>query len=621
MFAYALPMALNASFARNDGTVDEPGRDSPWDEWVAASDTFNFCDDDPLIDWLEAFGRNRGFAPDSDGNTYDPRTDFRRFVSDRAREFETVATSYLAQRCQVVQIGADPGAIRSRAAVEATWAAMSAGTEIISQGVLWNPDSRVFGSPDLLVRSDVLSRLFPADFAEADAIASAPDVPLQGAHYRVVDLKYTTLSLLKGGHAAADLLKYMVQVWLYNEALGRIQGFTPGAAFLLGRRWKDSKGRGSSAFERIGRVDRDAYFKNLGTDLQTYASEACAWLRRVRSQGAQWQVLPTPSVPELWPNIRRTDDQPWHEAKLEIARQLEDLTLLPRVTPDKRTRSIANGLCRWTDGACSAAALGITGDKLPAIVDAVIQANHSAADGPIVFPHRVTANEALWRAPVACEFYVDFETVSDLDDDFGRFPDVNGLPLIFMIGCGHLTRERNGVDEWHHHVFIAEALTLAEERRVIEEWLAHMVRICQHLGMTLAEARLFHWSPAETSTLTEAYNAAHVRQGAPDWPNLPWVDLLNRVVKEQPVTVRGAFGFGLKAVAKAMHAHGLIETLWGAGPTDGLGAMVGAWWCHREASRQGVPMHSLDLMGEIRAYNEIDCRVMSEVLGYLRSRR
>jgi len=350
VFAYALPMALIAAFARNDGTAGEPGRDSPWEEWVAASDTFNFCSDDPLIDWLEAFGRSSGFAPDSDGKAYDSRTDFRRFVSDRAREFESVATDYLAQRCQVVTIRDDAAAIMTRAAVESTWAAMSASTEVIAQGVLWNPESRVFGSPDLLVRSDVLSRLFPTDLPEADASATAADLPLQGAHYRVVDLKYTTLNLLKDGHAGSDHLKYMVQVWLYNEALGRFQGYAPSAAFLLGRRWKDAKGRGSSAFERIGRVDHGAYFKNLGTDLRTYANEACAWLRRVRSQGAQWQVLPIPSVPELWPNIRRTDDQPWHESKLQIARQLEDLTLLPRVTPDKRTQSIANGLCRWTDG-------------------------------------------------------------------------------------------------------------------------------------------------------------------------------------------------------------------------------------------------------------------------------
>ena len=75
--------------------------------------------------------------------------------------------------------------------------------------------------------------------------------------------------------------------------------------------------------------------------------------------------------------------------------------------------------------------------------------------------------------------------------------------------------------------------------------------------------------------------------------------------------------FGLKSVAKAMHANGLIETLWGDGPTDGLGAMVGAWWCAREAARLGVGMQQIDLMHEITGYNEVDCRVMIEIVRYL----
>jgi hypothetical protein len=254
------------------------------------------------------------------------------------------------------------------------------------------------------------------------------------------------------------------------------------------------------------------------------------------------------------------------------------------------------------------------------LVDAVIAANHSAADGPVVFPGRVTANEMFWRGKVTTEFYVDFETVSDLDEDFARFPEAGGQPLIFMIGCAYLSGSAES-PQWNHRVFTACSLTPAEERRIVEEWFAFMQRVCQESGSSLGDARVFHWSPAETSNLTEAYNAAHVRHGQPDWPTIPWFDLLNRVVKEQPVTVRGAFGFGLKAIANAMRAHGLIETAWGDGPADGLGAMVGAWWCHREARRAGVPMATIDLMREIEAYNEIDCKAMAETLAYLRKSR
>jgi hypothetical protein len=467
--------------------------------------------------------------------------------------------------------------------------------------------------PDLLVRSDVLRQLFPDCLSADEAAEPARDLRIGDRHYRVVDIKFTTLDLMQDGHAKAGHQRYATQVWIYNEAIGRLQGFTPGAAYLLGRRWKASADRrGRAAFERLARVDRQG-------DAGRSAVEACRWVRRVRNEGAGWRVLPEPSVPELRPNMRERDET-WQSAKQQIAAALGDLTLLPRVNPEKRGAALENGLARWTDAQCCASALGITGASYVAVTDAVIKANQSPEDGPIVFPDRVGANEALWRDVAEPEFFVDFETVSDLDEDFSAFPDAGGQALIFMIGCGHLTGPADH-PVWNFRVFTVDSLVPGEERRVIEEWLAHVTTICEASGRSLDRARVFHWSPAETSTLTEAYNAAHRRHGEPPWPDVPWVDLLNRVIKAQPVTVRGAFGFGLKAIARAMHAHGLITTSWTDSATDGLGAMVGAWWCHHEAARLGTSIREIDLMREIEAYNEVDCRVMADVLGYLRRYR
>lgn len=612
-------MGLDSAFRRDDQTELEPGRNSSWDDWIPASKTFNFCSDDPLIDWLELYGRSHGLVPDNERAGYDERTDFRRFLLDRANEFEAAVCSHIEGRHGVCRVASESGARRSRRAVEATWEAMTSGVSVIAQGVLWNPENRTYGSPDLLVRSDVLRTMFPGDIGEEEALVAASGLPAGCRHYRVVDIKFTTLDLLKDGHAGGDHLKYMVQLWIYNEALGRIQGYTPPASFLLGRRWKASKGRGASAIERLARVDHDRQLKgNEFVDLRGYSLAACDWLRRVRFSGSEWSVLPTPSVAELWPNIRRLDDQPWHRAKQELAHALEDLTILPRVTPDKRRLALARGITRWTDPGCSAAILGITGEKNPAIVDAVIEANRSDPNGPFVFPASVTADQGEWRRRAVPEFYVDFETVSDLDDDFSRFPETNGEPLIFMIGCGHMSGPPES-PKWNFRVFTVHSLSVAEEGRVIDDWILYLQRTAEALGGSLESARLFHWSPAETSNLTDAYNAAHVRQGTPAWPALPWYDLLNRVVRAQPITVRGAFGFGLKAVAKAMHSHGLIDTKWSDGPTDGLGAMVGAWWCRRESSRSGRAIADIELMTEIAAYNEVDCRVMADVLQFLRS--
>jgi hypothetical protein len=136
---------------------------------------------------------------------------------------------------------------------------------------------------------------------------------------------------------------------------------------------------------------------------------------------------------------------------------------------------------------------------------------------------------------------------------------------------------------------------------------------------SLTKPWIIHWSPAEVSFLESAYNAATRRHPERHWPSPNWFDFLKNVIKEEPVVVRRAKSFGLKAIAKALHQHGLIGTRWADGPVDGIGAMVGAWWCAEKAAELGCAMHELDLMHEIQEYNEVDCKAMMEIMRYLRA--
>src|SRR5207253_1743743 len=82
------------------------------------------------------------------------------------------------------------------------------------------------------------------------------------------------------------------------------------------------------------RVGRDAFVRSRDQDLGDIVADGLAWIRRVRTEGAEWRVLPVPSVPELWPNMKAEGDFPWHHAKAQIAAQLGDLTILPRVNAE-----------------------------------------------------------------------------------------------------------------------------------------------------------------------------------------------------------------------------------------------------------------------------------------------
>jgi hypothetical protein len=268
------------------------------------------------------------------------------------------------------------------------------------------------------------------------------------------------------------------------------------------------------------------------------------------------------------------------------------------------------------------------------------------SNGPLHHPPVIDWVREEWAEPETLEFFVDFETTSNLDDDFSSLPKAGGQPLIFMIGCGHWEPMADNLGDhrewmldptkrrWVFQVFYTESLTEAEEKRIIFEWYRYMEEVRARTPGAPDRPKVFHWSPAETRTYSMGSDSAFVRHLQPaGWPDPNWYDFLGNVVKQKGTSnafyIKGTWGFGLKAIGKGLHKHGCIQTLWADGPADGLAAMGGSWACYRFAQRLGIPVTDVvfkDVAGnphhlfrEVIDYNEIDCRVMAESIMYIRS--
>src|SRR5438105_11839981 len=96
-------------------------------------------------------------------------------------------------------------------------------------------------------------------------------------------------------------------------------------------------------------------------DLRRLAGEAADWVRRLRCEGATWEVLPEPSVPELRPNMKVGGPIGWSRARREIAERLAEITLLPWCRVEEREAAFGAGVTRWDDSRLSAAMLGLGG--------------------------------------------------------------------------------------------------------------------------------------------------------------------------------------------------------------------------------------------------------------------
>jgi hypothetical protein len=228
-------------------------------------------------------------------------------------------------------------------------------------------------------------------------------------------------------------------------------------------------------------------------------------------------------------------------------------------------------------------------------LDAVLIANRSIG-AQAIFPASILSNVGNWKQPSPVEAFVCFETVNDQADDFNRVPDRGGTPMFFMITWGLLVNGR-----WQSWQLVAHDLSLAAEADMKLAWQAELKRLADVHGVDLRDIRLFYWGNREVPL-----------------PDLNWFDLLDNIIHREPVAVRGAFGFGLAEVARALHAVGLIETPLPALPGGPLETMAGAWSAAEEAARLGIPLEQVDTIQAIGGFTYAISRTMMEIVALLR---
>ena len=81
------------------------------------------------------------------------------------------------------------------------------------------------------------------------------------------------------------------------------------------------------------------------------------------------------------------------------------------------------------------------------------------------------------------------------------------------------------------------------------------------------------------------------------------------------ITVKGSFNYSLKSIARSMYDNNMIDTCWDKDSvcSNGLNAMYYAYKIYKND-------YNNDIMDSIINYNEIDCKVMYEILKYIRTK-
>jgi len=514
----------------------------------------NYLCKDPILDWFKLYGESSGFIQDYSDH-------YTNFLLQRGNDFESFIISKFPKYIDIKQKYPE----FCLEGVEETLQCMRDNVEIIYQGYLYDKDLQFYGIPDLIIRNDILQKMFNI----------YPQIDLISSKYSIVDIKFSTIyfgktnKILNKGHTLA----YKVQLYIYGRILDKT-GYWGGNYFLMGRRLVMDGGILDGKVN-LAHVERE--------DLEEKVQDALSWIRDVRREGESWD-LENPHRKELCPNMKNKSDYPWHEAKKIIASKQKDLTRYWKISSKMRNQ------------------INDEYDSPEEYIETTIEQNHQK-DIMIKMQIATEKNESITNVidESKCEtlfsnimnFYVDFEFINGNDLTFDHITRTH----LYMIGVGH----RNDKNSWEYRVFMPKDLTEREEKTNIYNWLQYLKNVAKD-----REYQLVHWSHAEPVLFNKLKEMLKIRV------QLKWVDLMV-IVKEMKIVFKGMYNFSLKSVARSMKEAGLIETVWNDDIVDGLGANLVVI----RGIRDGMELERMEGMEMVVRYNEVDCKVLYEIVNYL----
>ena len=558
--------------------------------WVSASRTRNYMLKDPLLDWLTMYGAKKGFIPDTlIKNEVQKSLDFGKFIMNKGVEFEKYIVTLLKNKHNVhfheVDGRYDAPQKKIHRQIKDTLSLLKSGARIIFQGLVFNPQDKTWGYPDLIVRSDYLNSLCETPIISEEKAKKgcklSPDW-----HYRIIDIKFTTLKLRVDEKLllnSGSILPYKAQTCIYNNAIGYMQGLIPRKAYLLGRGWNTTKKTVMNPFDKLGTVDFVECDKTINED----SKEAVNWVRRLREEGDNWSVLPYPSIKELYPNMCNDSNNEWGIAKSNISKTLEEITRIWNCGVDDREKCLEKGVTKWTDPKFNSKLMEKGGKVIPPMIDKFLEVNK----GNEKYSIEKCDDNINWKKNDNPSFFIDFETVSNINNIRSSDDDGN----IFMIGCVG--------EEGDFNSFVSSRLSCKDEKKVIEDFLKFIDDKSEGKG-----CRLYHYSFAEPTQFKKAVLKYNIT--IPNTLRIEWIDLLN-VVKNRKFIVKGALDFSLKSVVNAMSENGMIDKSYKDSEiSGGMDAMISAFICDGIAIEKGINMFDTDLMKNVVKYNKLDCDVL-----------
>ncbi len=597
----------------NEPPCKKQKKEINWSTMVSGSIIRNYMIDDPIIDWLKYYNitdinqinninpKVKNFVRFNNNVTLDSHTNF---IMNQGLDFEKQIVNKFKKDYNVVQIAENINDSQDYNKHLETVEVMRQGVDIIYQGVLHDYSNNIYGTPDLLIRSDIIEKIFNRSI----------DIPkyinnnLLGTdfYYVVIDIKHSTLyfnSKLNYLKNVGNIIAYKGQVNIYNRLLMSVQGYFPQYGFILGKRHIFTKN--TITYINDDYLDSLALIDYIDSDKNVHdkVTRAIEWIINMRTDGHNWKILPKPTRSELYPNMKTNKDNYYWKIKTEIADIIGEITNIWWCGFGKRELSHKKNIYSWRDRKFSSKILNITNKDIANTIDNIVNINRRSND--LINVNDLVNNDNWRYNEDVVELYIDFEVINSnigqLSEDLENIDN----SIIFMIGLGYTSK----TNKFKFKSFILEENNDNAELEMIQ----NMWDFINTINVDNLEIKFIHWSQAEINFYNR-FLSKHKNLDIPLLNEYNSFDLYKLFVNNN-IVVKGALNFSLKTIASSMYKHNMITTTWDNKCTNGLQAMMLAYDIYNSSNN----VKDNEIMKNISKYNKIDCKVMWDILTYLRN--
>ena len=506
----------------------------------------NYIINDPILDWLDIYGEKNSYKKDSKINYFN-------FLLKKSNEFKIDSLENLLSK-----IGIKYSFINKKTIIYKN----NLNKDFYTNLFIINNNLQT--TIDLILSEKIAKNLFK--------------ISNNCNKYYIVKFAYFTAKCNKYGILSNNhkhiLLKYRIH-FDYNLIKSKNYNISPNIIIIF----KNIKNSNKNWIIYNISQDNILYYKNT-------LKKSIKWYKFITAKGDKINLNEKNiRLLKLYPNMKNTNDYPWSNSKMIIAKKYKEITLIWNLNYKDRNDIIKNyNINTWDKLEVNMINKSTEKKK---IIEGIININKSPIS---TINYNINKNDLLSNFDK--EIYIDYEVLTEIFiEDFNMKSN-----FVFMIGALFVDNKKSS---FKFRYYLVENISNKSEKKIFNNLIQDIIIFTEN-----KQIPVYHWGDIENyiyKNIKTKYNIKY---------NIKFIDL-NRILKKNNIYIKDCFNYSLKNVGNALYNNNIIQTRWDSNISNGIEAMLEYYYVYKKDYNENI----IDII----RYNYVDVKILHEINSWLKT--